>query len=197
MKHAVTVGERRIPSEAEVKVQVKVVENLEEYQDGNLWVFATSRSGTRPSINPARGSTKPPVIPRIVPSLMMILIVSSRRWHAVVSLRRRSGRVAIPWSLMVVSRTPVGVHTRVSIVSGRGSRRRRHRSGRHPRRKWWRVVVTAPNRAIRIRLPRSRGRVIVARSTRSRSKVFSLPLIRWSRVIPGDRHRTRTPGSDS
>jgi hypothetical protein len=70
MKHTLTVGERRTSSkEAEAKVQVEIVENL-EYQDRNtlqvylshlgrggaaettyLWVFAMSMSGIKPSIN--------------------------------------------------------------------------------------------------------------------------------------------------
>lgn len=161
-----------------------------------LLVFAISRSGDSA---PRGRPTVPPVISRIVSSLMVIRVVSSWRWHTIVSLRGRwrSGRVSIPRSLMIISRAPVGVHTRgMSIISGRGSRRRRHWSRRYPRRQWRRVVVTTPNGAIWVRLPRSVRRIVVTRSTRSRSKVFSLPLNRWSRGIPGDRYRTRTPGSD-
>jgi len=156
--------------------------------------------GPSPRLTSRGRPTVSPVISRIVSSLMVILVVSSGRRHAVVSLRGgwRSGWVTIPWSLMVISRTPVDVHARgVPIISRRGSRRRRYGSSSHPRRQWRRVVASTPSRAIRVRLPRSVGRIIFTRSIRPRSKVFSLPFNRRPRGIPGDRHWTRTPRSDS
>ena len=148
-----------------------------------------------PRSTPWGRSTIPPVISRIAPSLVLI----SRRRHTVVSLRGRwwPWRVTIPRALMVISRTPVNVHTRgVSIIPRRRSRWG-HGSRRQPRRRWRRVIAATPDdNAIRVSLHRSMWRVIVTRSTRSRSKIFSLPLNRRPRGISGDRHWAWTPGSD-